>query len=160
MSGCRTIVFFYKVLPLKLWRGFLIRCHIEKCAACETRLVHKEEIRTRLLKEEEVGDSGRLWSGVRAELKIAAEKESPPQSSTRARWRWVLGAAGLMIAVLTGIWLYRGHKSDGILPGKEMGRKFQIQYMRIGEEPARPFVYQPQDSKIIIIWAERTLSGG
>jgi len=160
MSRCKRIGLLYDVLPLKLWRGYLIRHHIEKCPVCERKLIHKEELRPLLIKAGEVGDSGRLWPGIRAGLQSVPGKDGVPQSSAGARWRWALGAAGLLIAVLAGLWLYRGDRAGRIPSGDEADRKFQIQYMKIGDAPARPFVYQPQGTKIIIIWAEKTLNGG
>ena len=160
MSGCRTIKFLYDLLPLKIWRGYLIRRHIEKCAACERQLAPDEGVRALLIKEEEAGDSGRLWPGIRAKLQLDVEKGKLPHPSARVRWRWALATASLMIAVLAGLWLFRGYKPDRVLSTSESGGKFQIQDMKIGNEPARPFVYQPQDSKIIIIWAEKTITGG
>jgi hypothetical protein len=159
MSGCKTIKFLFDLLPLKFWRGYLIRRHIEKCPVCEKKLIQREATRT-LLAQEDAGGPAGLWPGIRAGLKKPAEETRRWQSTARTWRRWALGAAGLLIAVLAGFWIYQGSQSGRIQSRDETGREFQIQYIKVGNAPARPFVYQPQDTNIIIIWAEKTLNGG
>ncbi len=160
MSVCKAVNFLYDLLPLKIWRGFLIRGHVDGCPACEKRLAAREEVKALLVQAEDMEGLGGLWPETRLKLESACVQKQPRKPLVGLTWRWAIGLTGLMIAVFTCLWLYLGYEPDRIQQGDEAGRRFQIQYLRVGDEPALSFVFQPQNSNIIIIWAEKTISGG
>jgi anti-sigma factor RsiW len=160
MSGCKTINFLFDLLPLKIWRGFLIRRHVESCPACQDRLAAREEGKALLVQAEDVEALSGLWPEVRLKLSQVCGQKQTRKPMARFARRWAIGAAGLLIAVLTSVWLYRGYEPERIQQGDEVGRRFQIQYLRVEDKPALSFVFQPQNSNIIIIWAEKIYNGG
>jgi hypothetical protein len=62
-----------------------------------------------------------------------------------------------LVVALAGLWLMR--ESAG--PGSEAGagappERFEIAYVRIGGQPAQTFVYQPQGTDTVFVWAQKT----
>ena len=61
------------------------------------------------------------------------------------------------VVALTGFWLLReidrpGFRADVGAPAD----RFQIDYVNVGGAPAQTFIYQPQGTDTVFVWASRT----
>jgi hypothetical protein len=157
MASCRMVDLLYAAVPLRPFRGLLIRTHVDKCARCQARLVSRSEAGALFVKFSEVGETGEL--GRRFALR--AGKERPGADATSApiprRWEWAAGAATLLLAAAASFWLLRGIGPEGRGPGfVEPGDRFEINHISVGGAPAQAYVYRPQNSDMIIVWAEKS----
>ncbi len=151
MFRCRMISFFFSIFPFKIWQDFLLQEHIQNCSACQRNLVSLEETKSLLIQEGEVGRLEDLWPKV----KLQITKEIRKERLFRApRWAWAVGATFLLIAIVLGIWFYQ-LAPPGKTPEADIISPFQIKYIRIYDKPARTYLFQPKDSNMIIIWAEK-----
>ena len=153
MLRCRIINLLLSIFPLKIWQDFLLQKHIQDCPICQEKLASREETKSLLIQESEVGNLEDLWPKVKVQLPREKRKE---RLFRLPRWGWAVGAVGLLAAVLIGIWLYRPFALDKSLE-EELGGEFQIKYIRVDNKPARTYIFQPQDSNMIIIWAEKDI---
>ena len=156
MAFCRTAELLYDALPLRAIRGWLIRGHMERCPRCQARLVGPEEARGLLVVPGRLGDPEALWRRLSVET---ARAEALPEPPTRAGLAWRLAAGVAMAAVvsLAGFWLLReverpGFDALAVAPAD----RFEIDYVNVGGEPAQTFVFQPQGTDTVFIWATRT----
>lgn len=152
MLRCKLIDFLFFVFPLKVWRSFLIEHHIQKCPACCRKLAGLEKIRSLLIRESDVEDPEGLWPAVKARI---MEKERKEQRIFWPRLRWIAGVSSLAVVIVAGIWLYLAFfQSRG--PSEEiLIERFQINYIRVENRPAKAFLFQPHGSDMIIVWAEK-----
>ena len=152
MFRCRMVNFFFSIIPLKIGQDFLLQKHIQNCPSCQENLASLEETKSLLIQEGEVGDLEGLWPKVKVQLTKEERKE---KFYRLPRWGWAVGAAGLLLAVILGAWLFWPvHLGK---PSEELDRPFQIKYIRVHDKPARAYLFQPQDSNMIIIWAEENI---
>ena len=158
MFRCKVIDFLIKAFPLKVWQDFLIHNHIQKCPVCQTQLASVEEIGPFLIQEDEIGSTERLGFAIKARLsEKRGEKRIVHRPRPRMRWAWPAVIAALIAAAVLGVWLY-----TVLTPGKGPGdeglvERFQINYIRVENKPAHAFVYWPQGTEMIIVWAEKTI---
>jgi hypothetical protein len=156
MDFCKTVDRLYAALPLRPLRDWLIRGHVEKCPRCQARLLSREEAKGLLVVPTQVGDSNALWRRISGEDgRVAALPEMRPSRGSLA-WRWAAAAAMVAVVVVTGFWLLReierpGFDSQAIAPAD----RFQIDYVNVGGAPAQTFVYQPQGTDTVFVWASR-----
>jgi hypothetical protein len=152
MFRCRMVNFLFSIIPLKIGQDFLLRKHIQNCPSCQENLASLEETKSLLIQEGEVGDLEGLWPKVKVQLAKEKRKE---KVFRLPRWGWAVGGAGLIAVVIIGLWLFwSAHLGK---PSEELGRPFQIKYIRVHDKPARAYLFQPQDSNMIIIWAEENI---
>jgi hypothetical protein len=159
MSRCKTVSFFYSLIPLSRWRALLIRRHIEGCAHCQAGLASRAESRSLFVQEGEVGGEGVLWTkiGPRLAPEAAAPKETAwtaPSPIFRG-WGWAAAAAFLAV-LITGVLLIRDFRPERTAPVAAVAARFELEYVRIGGQPADTVVYQPHGSDMIIVWAGTT----
>jgi anti-sigma factor RsiW len=156
MSRCKTVELFYALVPLKPWRGFLIRSHIENCPHCQADLALREAVESLLVRETAVDIGRPLWAEVESVLveDSAAErmKDRAVQLPVMRRWGWAVATAFLIVLV-TSFWLLKDFRPEGASPTAAVSARFELEYVRVGGQPASAVVYQPQGSDIIIIWA-------
>ncbi len=156
MFSCRTVGFLYRILPLKIWRGFLILRHIENCAACQADLASRDEVRTVLIKAGDFASPARLWPRVSRALAPASPgRLCRKPVSRRLTWRWAMGFAGLMIVLVSALWLAKSRRVEGIRVPGDGSPGFQILSISIGGVPAQSYVFKPLDSDLIVVWAEK-----
>ena len=152
MAFCRIADFLYAAFPARPFRDWLIRSHMERCPHCQAGLLSREEAKGLLVAPDRVGDPRALWP------KIAAERERPagfPEASRDAAGRaWQLAAVAALALVLavTGFWVL--HETETGAAGSP--ERFEIAYVNVGGAPAQTFVYQPQGSDTVFVWAQRT----
>jgi len=154
MFRCKMINFLFKIFPLKIWQDFLIRHHIQKCTVCQREMANVEEIKPFLTQESDVEGLEGLWPSIKARL---GEEKRKERLSFWTRLRWATGVAGVLVAFVVGIWLYSIFSSEKGPSEENLVETFQINYINVGNKPARAYIFWPHDSKMIIIWAEKNI---
>ena len=152
MLRCKAYQFLLSVFPLTKGKDLLIRSHMRKCARCMKQIASREEVRALLIHEQEVEDFRDLWPAVRSGLAEGAKVE---KTEFIFKHKWVLSAAGAAAVILAGFLLYTSFFQNGALLNDLGNTRFQINSIRVGDEPATPFLYQPKDSDMILVWAEK-----
>jgi len=137
------------MFPVRAFQGFLIKNHFEKCPNCQNSLAKVEEAHLFLVNEEKTNDMLSLWPGISEKLCEGSGEKS--RTTFFPRWRWALSAAGLTVFILTGFWYLNRNDSIEMALQQE---QFEINYIKVEEKPAGTYVYEPQDSEMIIVWAE------
>jgi hypothetical protein len=63
---------------------------------------------------------------------------------------------------VTGLWLLRRDSRISGLPASNLPGpdRFELEYVRIGGETANAYVYQPQNSDMVLVWAGKSSQGG
>jgi predicted anti-sigma-YlaC factor YlaD len=155
MFRCRIANALYALIPAKRWRGLLVRIHLDNCPGCRAALADKALVRSLLVQPAEVSPGRALWPGIEQSLKGKpgrAEKKREAVRESR-RWRWAAAAAGAVLVILAGTWAWKGlHPTGGSVASLPPAR-FELEYVRVGGQPADAYMYQPQGSDIIIVWA-------
>lgn len=154
MFLCKIVDFWFSLLPFRPWQDFLISAHIQKCPACQAQLASAEEVKALLIHESDALDSRDLWPDVKSAI---VAKKPEKRAFLAGYWRWTFAAAGLMAILIAGSLFYTVLVQNGGLTEQQEGARFQINYLRVGDEPATPYLYQPKDSDMIIVWAEKSL---
>ena len=154
MLRCKIIQFLLSIIPLKIWQDFLLHSHVYKCEACRGKLASLDEVKALLYQESDVENFREIWPAVRGGI---TDEKVERKGYFPFRLKWALTTASFMILVIMGILFYSILLRNGGLVEQDRSGKFQINSIRIGNEPATPFLYQPQDSDMIIVWAEKSL---
>lgn len=151
MFLCKFVHFLFSAFPLKSWQDFLIRTHLYTCTACRNRLASHEEVKAVTFQEGDISSSKDLW----AEVETAIKKErTEKHAAFRLSWKWVFAGASLVAILIGGFLIFNILiRNGGNL--EEDAMRFQINYIRVGSEAATPFLYQPKDTDMIIVWAEK-----
>ena len=158
MFRCKVINFLIKAFPLKAWQDFLIRRHIQKCPACQARLADDEEVRSFLIQENEVESTERLGFAVKARLsEKSGEKRIVRLPRPRMRRAWTAGMAASVAASVLGFWLYTVLTPVKVPGDEDLKESFQINYIRVENKPAHAYIYWPQGTEMVIVWAEKTI---
>jgi hypothetical protein len=153
MAFCKTVDLVYTALPLRPLRDWLIRAHMERCPRCQARLLSREEARGLLVAPDELGDPADLWRRV---APLSGRPDTPPVVAG-AGWRWAAAVATGLVIAATGFWLLLETGGPGYGPGLlGPAERFEIAYVNVGGAPAQTFVYQPQDSDTVFVWAQKT----
>jgi len=156
MSHCKTVEIFYALVPLKPWRGLLIRSHIEKCPRCLAGLASREAAGSLLVKETGADIGRSLWTAVEAALAADSTVERTKDLAVRLpvmrRWGWAVATAFLVV-LITGFLLLKDFRPGGTASAAAVPVRFELEYVRVGGQPAHTVVYQPQGSDMIIVWA-------
>ena len=153
MLSCNAADLMYRIVPLKAWRAFLIRVHFERCPSCRAQLIGEAEARSLFVQEADVRAAGGLWPRVARSL---AESANMTAAGSRAlaggrAWRWA--AAAVVVTVLAGYWAFRDFRPAGVPSVAAAPASFALEYVRVGGQPADAFIYQPQGSDMVIVWA-------
>jgi len=157
MAFCKMVDLVYAALPLRPLRDWLIRVHLERCPRCQARLLSREEARGLLVAPDQVGDPADLWRRIAPQVGRSAGLPDTPPVAAGARWRWAAAVATGLVVAATGFWLL--HETGGPGYGPSLAgpaERFEIAYVNIGGAPAQTFVYQPQGSDTVFVWAQKT----
>jgi len=157
MDFCKTVEIVYDAVPLAALRAWLIRAHMEKCPRCQSRLASPDEARGLLVAPDRAGDPRALWRRIALDAGRLEGRPGPAPSSAGTKWRWAAAAASVLVVALTGLWLLREVGGPG--PATSAAGpvdRFEIAYVNVGGTPAQTFVYQPQGSDTVFVWAQKT----
>jgi hypothetical protein len=156
MAFCKIADVLYAAIPLRPFRDLLIRGHMERCPHCQARLVGPEEARGLLVSSERIGDPMDLWRRISFEAGRNEAFREPRQGRPSLAWRWASTVATAVILAATGFWLLRQVEQQGIdVNAIAPADRFEISYVRVGGAPAQTFVYQPQGTDTVFVWASR-----
>jgi hypothetical protein len=154
MAFCKIVDVLYAVVPLRPFRDYLIRRHMEGCPRCQARLLSRAEAKGLFVAPEAVGDTKRLWQRISSRVGPALETQGRQPAPARAGWRWATAAALTAVVAVTGFWLLREVGKPGFDAGSVgPADRFQIDYVNVGGAPAQTFVYQPQGTDTVFVWA-------
>ncbi len=154
MAFCRMVDLIYAALPLRPLRDLLIRTHMEGCPRCQARLLSRAEARTLFVNSDGVGNTEALWRriSVLAETGKAVPERQPAVAGVT--WRWAAAWATAAVVALAGFWLLREINRPGFdMESIRAADRFQIDYINVGGAPAQTFVFQPQGSDTVFVWA-------
>ena len=135
-------------------KDFLIRSHIQKCEGCMSQMASQEDVKTLIIQESDVEDFRDLWPAIKTGV---SEKKPEKKAMYSINRRWAFAAASVVAVFLAGFLLFTILSQDGALLDQEGEARFQINSIRVGDEPATPFLYQPKDSDMILVWAEKSM---
>ena len=142
----------YSLVPFKPWQNFLIHSHIQGCRECMSRLASREEVMALIIRERDVEDFRELWPAIKAGVAAKNPKRKFELFSSR---KWAFIAAGVITAFLAVYLLVGTLSRNGAILIQEGEVRFQINSIQVGGESATPFLYQPKDSDMILVWAEK-----
>jgi hypothetical protein len=152
MVSCKVVNALYAAVPSRLFRDFLIRIHVERCGRCQARLVSRTEAAALFVKSGDAGAVEELWR--RIERRTGPGMAVPKEKPAGLRWEWAAGAATLLLAAAASFWLLRGVQTEAVRTGfSGPADRFEISHINVGGAPAQAFIYQPQGSDMIIVWA-------
>jgi hypothetical protein len=105
-----------------------------------------------IIHEREVEGFRDLWPAIKVGV-----RETKPKRKEKdfINWRWAFASAGILVVFLAGFFLVTTLFQNGPLLDRDGEAKFQINSIRVGNEPATPFLFQPKDSDMIFVWAEK-----
>ena len=157
MDFCKTVDRLYAALPLRGFRDWLIRVHMDRCPRCQARLLSREEAKSLLVGPNQAGSPDALWQRISREAVRAASAPGMRPAAESLSWRWASVAAMAAAVALTGFWLLRQVERPSFYVNAipTTGDRFQIDYVNVGGAPAQTFVYQPRGTDTVFIWASR-----
>ena len=157
MASCKTVDRLYTAIPLRPFRDWLIRAHMERCPRCQARLLSRDEAKSLLVSPDEVGGPGDLWRRISREASRAAAVPGIRPGRGSLAWRAASVAAMAAVVALTGFWLLREtDRPDFQAMINAPADRFEIDYVNVDGAPAQTFVYQPQGTDTVFVWASRT----
>jgi len=157
MDFCNTVDLFYRAVPLPRFRDWLIRVHIERCPRCQARLLSRDEAISLLVGPDEVGEAVRLWQRISRQVDPAAPVHEPAPGQEGNFWRRATVTAMVLVVALTGFWFLRQVERPGIsVAAVAPAERFELDYVNVGGAPAQTFVYQPQGTDTVFVWASKT----
>jgi len=115
-------------------------------------LASTAETKPFLIQESEVDPPESIWPAVKAGI---TQEKTKRRSLFRPEWRWAFVAAGMSMIIALGVLLlfvvspYKGPVEESLV------ERFQINYIRIKDKPAKPYLYTLQEPKMVFIWAEK-----
>jgi hypothetical protein len=143
-------------LPLKKWQDYLIRSHMEGCPDCQETLIRREDVQGMTIQENQCVATETVWDGF-AE-KVKQTRTEKPQVF-RPRWSWAYGLAVALVSASVALWFVLSPQFRKSQVEESLNGRFRINYIQIENKPARTYVYQPQDSHMILVWAQKNTSG-
>lgn len=149
MWKCKIIDLLSKIIPVKCWQDFLIRKHSAGCRLCQNWLAEKEDIHPLLNLEPAKESIKDFWPAVKSAL-LKPKPQSGPSLGN-----WSLRAALFLAVVGIGLWIYHNQRAKGLQDEGGSQEKFHINYILIDNKPAQTYLYQPLDSEMIFVWAEK-----
>jgi hypothetical protein len=118
------------------------------------RVASRDEVKALIVQQEDLGDFRDIWPAVKTgiiEIKPERKAEFPFHR------KWAVAAVCFVVVCIAGILILNFFPKNRPLLEQEGEVRFRINSIRVGEESATPFVYQPKDSDMILVWAEKSL---
>jgi len=154
-----------RVLPRGRAREAVFR-HIDRCSACQARLVGREEAKRWLVQAGDIGGLDGLWPSIRKAIKSqpclaresAARIETSPSPGAGSRiLRWAaaaggIGAATAATALILSLISPRGVGfASGAVPPAD---PLRIQSASIAGKPAETYIIEIPEHRMILVWVE------
>jgi hypothetical protein len=155
MDFCRIADRLYDAFPVPPLRDWLIRGHVEKCPRCQARLLSREEAKSLLVGPDQVGPADALWARISAEATCPAALTGRAPARAGLVWRWAAATTLAAVLAVSGFWLLREVERPGLEMASASISRFQISYVKVDGMPAQTYVYQPQGTDTVFIWASR-----
>jgi len=151
---CQWVRFGYKVLPLPVWRAFLLERHLDRCPICQGRILDDETIRTMGITADALQAELALWPVPSDRLEMR---------KLRLGWRYAFGLSLAAALVWVAIEVSRFAPSPSALSKgaireveeTDESQVFAVLTAEIGAEPARPVIFKPQQPGMTIVWFEK-----
>ena len=156
MLRCKILECAFSFVPLKKWQDFLIRVHMGNCLECQKTLISREDAQEMTIQESHCVATESVWDGFEEKLKQARRDK---KQVLRPRWSWAYGVAIVLVFVSVSVWLVLSPQFKKSQVDEGLGGHFRINYVQIENKPAQTYVYQPQDSHMILVWAQKNTSG-
>jgi len=130
---------------------------MDRCPRCQARLLSREEAKGLLVAPGAVGNADALWQRILSRTGNPAPVPEPAPGRAGLVWRWAAAAGMAAVVAVTGFWLLREIERPGFDAGViAPADRFQIDYVNVGGAPAQTFVYQPQGTDTVFVWASKT----
>lgn len=152
MRKITLVELLIRIIPLKFFQDYLIRRFLLTNESCRQKLADLNEVRDILVDEGEVSGIPSLWPRVRRDL---AAGRAPAALGMRSGLRWAFQIFGLCMVLVLGFWMIRQRRSVNMPAADGSPGSFRIQSIRLEDKPATTFLFQPKDSKFIMVWAEK-----
>jgi len=157
MDFCNTVDLFYRAVPLRPLRDWLIRVHMERCPRCQARLLSRDEALSLLVGPADIGGGDRLWQRISGQAGPVRSVHEPLQTRGSYVWRWAAASAMVLVLALSSFWLLRQvERSTSGAAAAAATSRFELDYVNVGGAPAQTFVYQPQGTDTVFVWASKT----
>lgn len=156
MSRCKFFEYAFFLVPLKKWQDLLIRVHMGTCPECQKSLVNREIVQGITAQEIHYGSAESFWDGF--EHKVREAKRSQ-KNATLPRLRWAYGVTVVVLFAAAAIWFALAPQIRKARIEASLNEHFCINYIRIEDKPAQAYIFKPQDSQMIIVWAQKNIRG-
>jgi hypothetical protein len=107
-----------------------------------------------IFQQDDVKDYRELWPGIKSGI---LKRKPGEKAGIPLYRRWGFAVSGILAILLVGFMFYALLMEKGTRSEQEGEARFRINSIRVGDEPATPFVYQPKDSDMILVWVEKSL---
>jgi len=130
---------------------------MDRCPRCQARLLSREEAKGLLVAPGTVGNADALWQRILSRAGGLAPVPEPATARAGLVWRWAAAAGMAAVVAVTGFWLLREIERPGFDAGAiAPAGRFQIDYVNVDGAPAQTFVFQPQGTDTVFVWASKT----
>lgn len=120
----------------------------------EGRIASRDEVKALIVQEKDALDFPDLWPAVKSGI---LDKKPGGKREVSFYRRMAFAAAGIAAVLVAGFLFYSVFLKSGANLKQGGEARFRINSIHVGDEPATPFVYQPKDSDMILIWAEKSM---
>jgi hypothetical protein len=150
--------------------------HVEKCPACQARLIGREDARRWLVQADQIGGLDGLWPAIRKAMDAgpapravaqggAAFLASSPPSRPKLRFlRWAAATSGLggaALAILTILALVVPRGVDFAGAADPQHDSLRIVSASVAGQPAETYIIEIPENRMILVWIEpRSEKGG
>jgi hypothetical protein len=156
------------VLPRGGIREAILR-HVDRCPACQARLIGRADARRWLVQADQVGGQDGLWPAVRKALDqatasraavqgSAAFRAAPPPPGPKSRaLRWAAAAGGIgaaVLAVLTVLTLFLPRGVNLAEAADASPDPLRIVSASIGGGPAETYIIEIPEDRLVLVWFE------
>lgn len=156
MWRCKLVQLKIALIPVPAWQDRWLERHVRKCPHCRARLAGRAEVKALLFREDEIGEIKDFWPRVKAAVESRDRERYPRSRLSRGKRLRVLATALGAAAVL----LIVGRLMRRPAPPPAGETAFRLHEIRIDDRPARAYLFQPQDSNMVFVWAEKAQEGG